>query len=141
MISVPDKLKLPRYLRWSIIVFLAIIMLFVVFVATFDVNQYRGRIENALSQSLGRQVELREEMTMAISLIPTVVARDIHIRNSDWAASKDFVSIGELRLEIELLPLLLDQTISADYLEIREAKLSLEKKSDQENSNGCHSQA
>jgi uncharacterized protein involved in outer membrane biogenesis len=133
MNSSPGKLKLPRYLKWAVGVFLAFIVLCVLFVATFDVNQYRGRIENALSQSLGRQVELRDEMSMALSLIPTMVARDIHIKNSDWAASKDFVFIEELRVEIELLPLILDQTIRADYLVIRGANLSLEKNDDQEN--------
>ncbi|TNF98078.1 MAG: AsmA family protein, partial [Gammaproteobacteria bacterium] len=133
MNSKAEKLKLPRYLKWSVIVFFAIILLFVLFLATFDINQYRGRIENTLTQSLNRQVEIRDDMNMAISLIPTVVARDIHIKNSDWGASKDFVSIGELRVEIELLPLLLDQIFHAYYLEIREANLSLEKNADQEN--------
>lgn len=76
-----------------------------IFVATFDVNRYRGTIQTQLEQHLGRKVTLGD---MHLHLFPpSFSAQDLSIAEDPaFAPDKAFVQTQELGVAIKLLPLL-----------------------------------
>ena len=87
------------------IIVLIIIASAVIFATTFDVNQYRGRIQSELEKRLGRQVTLGD---MHLSLLPpSFRVRNLAIADDPRLKSeKPFVQAQELDVAVKLLPLL-----------------------------------
>ena len=76
-----------------------------IFVATFDVNRYRGTIQSELQQRLGRQVALGD---MHLSLFPPRFRVENPTISDDPQFSKDvaFVKAQALDVSVKLMPLL-----------------------------------
>ena len=82
----------------------ALVLAVVVFALTFDINSYRPRIEAVVSGATGLDVRINGKM--GISLFPFgVSAKDIHIANKGG----DIVSLENLKIGVELIPLLKKQ--------------------------------
>jgi len=77
----------------------------VVFAATFNVNQYRGRIQTELEKRLNRKVSLGD---MHLGLFPPrFQVQNLSIADDPkFNATKPFVEAQELDVSIKLLPLL-----------------------------------
>jgi len=70
----------------------------------FDINTLKTRIEAAATEATGMEVSIKGEM--GLSFFPVVVsARDIHVSGKEG----EIMSLGELKLGMELLPLLQKQ--------------------------------
>ncbi|MCW8964120.1 MAG: AsmA family protein, partial [Gammaproteobacteria bacterium] len=125
----PDRKphRLLTAIKWLVILLLAILLALAVFVSTFDVNQYKPRIESLVGEALGRKVELRGDIYTATSLIPTVVARGIHIANTGWAKMDDFAIVDRLSFNIALFPLILEKRLVIDGIELDGVRINLEK--------------
>src|SRR5208283_4047081 len=83
----------------------AFILGVVVFALTFDINSYRPRIEAAASGATGLDVRINGKM--GLSFFPFgISAKDIHIGNKEGG---DILSLEELKLRMELMPLLKKQ--------------------------------
>jgi AsmA protein len=87
------------------IVLAVVIVAAAVFLATFNVNRYRGAIESQLEQSLGRKVTLGE---MHLNLIPLRIrVQNLAIADDPaFAAKKPFVQAKQLDLRVRPIPLL-----------------------------------
>jgi AsmA protein len=87
------------------IVLALVIVAAAVFLATFDVNRYRGAIESQLEQRLGRKVTLGE---MRLNLIPLRIrVRNLAVADDPaFAATRPFVQAKQLDVTVRLLPLL-----------------------------------
>jgi len=119
--------RLLTAIKWLVILLLVILLALTVFVSTFDVNQHKPRIENLVGQALGRKVELRGDIYTATSLIPEVVARKIHIANTEWATMDDFAIVDRLSFNIALFPLVLEKRLVIDGIELDGVRINLEK--------------
>jgi uncharacterized protein involved in outer membrane biogenesis len=81
-----------------------IIASLLIFVATFDVNRYRGTIQSQLEKRLGRQVTLGE---MRLSLFPPRFrVQNPAISDDARFSSAPFVKAQELDVSVQLMPLL-----------------------------------
>ena len=107
-------------------IFLILIVLLVVgvgvFWLTFDLNSYRGWIENKMSQALGRQVKVGS-LDMKLSLIPTIKAQNIQVENMMATfGDKPFVEVDNAEVTLSLVPLfskqLEIQNVSIDTLNL-----------------------
>ena len=91
----------------TIIAILAVIIIVVagVFLATIDINRYRGTIQAELAKRLGRNVTLGE---MHLSVLPfRFVVRDVNIADDPaFRTDKPFLQAQELDVSVKLLPLL-----------------------------------
>jgi len=90
------------------ILVIVIVGALLIFVATFDVNQYRGTIQAQLQQHLGRSVNLGD---MHLKVFPpSLSVRDLAI-SDDAKFNPDalFVKAQELDVSVNLLPLLRKQ--------------------------------
>jgi uncharacterized protein involved in outer membrane biogenesis len=82
-----------------------LVLIAVALLVFVDANAYKPRLEAAASDALG--MEVRVDGRMGFGLFPglLVTLKDVHIRNR----GADLVSANEVRLGIDLLPLLHDE--------------------------------
>jgi AsmA protein len=94
-----------------------------IFVATFNVNRYRGEIQTQLEQHLGRKVSLGD---MHLHLFPpSFSAQDLSIAEDPaFSPDKPFVQTQELDVAIKLLPLL-KGSVEIDSLNLKRPTVEL----------------
>lgn len=79
-------------------------------------DAYRGRIESAASNALGREVRIGGEISLAI--LPRVQARagDVTIANAEGFGEAAFAEMEQLRLSLQLWPLLQREFIIEEFI-------------------------
>lgn len=105
------------------IVIAVIVVAALIFVATFDVNQYRGQIQSELQNHLGRQVTLGQ---MHLGLFPpSVQADNLSIADDpSFNDSRPFVQAAQLNVSVKLLPLL-HKDVEIDSLKLQKPTVEL----------------
>jgi len=104
-------MRFRTLIRWSAIVCGVLAFAFAVFVLSFDINQYRRPLEAAAGKALGRAVTLNGPLTLAVSLSPTIAAKQVRIANPPWASRPHLAEAAHVEIQIDLLPLLRDQLV------------------------------
>jgi len=94
-----------------------------IFVATFDVNKYRGTIQAQLQQHLGRPVQLGD---MHLKLFPPSITVQNLVIADDPRFSSDapFVKASELDVAIKLFPLL-HKDVQIESLNLQQPTVNL----------------
>jgi AsmA protein len=94
-----------------------------IFVATFDVNKYRGTIQAQLQQHLGRQVQLGD---MHLKLFPpSITVQNLAIADdSRFSTDAPFVKANELDVAVKLLPLL-HKDVQIESLNLQQPTVNL----------------
>lgn len=123
--------KLATILKFSLAGIVLLFAALAVYVATFDINNYRDRLQSQASTALGRNITLQGPLSMGISLTPTVVIEKLHIANPDWASRPYFASIDVIELEVELIPMLREELKIAS-IKVKSADILLETNKDGE---------
>jgi len=77
-----------------------------VFVLMFDANAYKARIIDAARHATGRELVLAGPLSLAPSLHPTIEAQDVAFANMAGGSRPQMLSIGRMRAQVALLPLL-----------------------------------
>lgn len=118
-----------RVLRWVVIILAVLVILPVaglaIFLATFDLNGQRPRIEAAVQDATGRKLELLGPIGLAVSLTPTLTVRDAHFANMPGGSRPEMASIRALDVQLAILPLLSNR-IEVKRLELDGADILLE---------------
>jgi len=117
------KIKIAAAI-FSLLLLIAVVAV-VVFVKSFDVNEYKPAIENAASETLGRELKIGSDMELALALSPTIVMNDVALRNPDWASSKNMVTIKKVFVSFSLMDLLFGK-VKIQKIEIDTPKIFLE---------------
>ena len=96
-----------------------------VFWGTFDINQYRGRIQSELETRLGRQVSLGQ---MHLSLFPpSFQVENVAIADDPaFADPKPFVQADQLSVSVQLAPLF-HQDVEINSIELKRPRVELVK--------------
>ena len=99
-----------------------------IFVATFDVNKYRGTIQTQLEKRLGRPVTLGE---MSLKIFPPRFrVQNLAIRDDPrFSPDAPFVKAQALDVSVQLMPLL-HKEIEIDSLDLQRPSVNLIKNSD-----------
>ncbi len=91
-----------KYVLKTAGIVLAVLLLIViglwVFIATFDLEGQRARIENLASQVLARDVRIDGPMHLSGSVFPRVSIENARIANPDWATHPDFLVVNRLEV-------------------------------------------
>jgi AsmA protein len=77
-----------------------------VFIARFNPNSLKPRIEAAVKQATGRDLALNGPIGMKLSLWPTVELHDAALANPPGYSRADMATLGLLDLRLAILPLL-----------------------------------
>lgn len=122
-----------KFLKWffgiiCFVVFAGIITL-VIFIANFDLNQYKEKIEKIVLEQTGRQLSLNGDIGLKISLIPTVRANDVTLSNALWASQSEMIKVKEADVSLAVLPLL-DKKIEIKNISLIEPVVNLSMNND-----------
>lgn len=95
-------------------------------------DTWRGRIETAASEALGREVTI--EGDIAFSILPKVQARagTVAIANEEGFGEAPFASMEELRLSLQLMPLLRREFVIEEFVLV-DPLIRLEQRGDRNN--------
>jgi uncharacterized protein involved in outer membrane biogenesis len=86
--------------------FIVAIIGIAIVISTFDVNQYKGEITQAVVDATGRKLVIGGDIGFKISLIPTVVIEDVKFANASWGSKPEMLSLDKFEVQVSLMPLL-----------------------------------
>ena len=75
-------------MKWLGIGLLILIAILAVFIATFDLNDYRESLAAGASRALGTDVTFDGPINLDLSLPPRLAAERIRIANPQWASRR-----------------------------------------------------
>ncbi|HKK15058.1 MAG TPA: AsmA family protein, partial [Gammaproteobacteria bacterium] len=100
-----------------------------IFIATFDVNRYKGDLIEVVEKQTGRDFDIAGEMQLGFSLIPTVVVDGVTLGNADWGSKPSMLSVKHFKARVSL-PALLSGNISINEIVLDSADIQLETNKD-----------
>ena len=74
--------------------------------STLDLNAFIGPVKDRVKALTGRELTIRGDARLALSMQPRLVLTDVALGNAPWATAKEMVTAERLELELALLPLL-----------------------------------
>ncbi|MGB5259102.1 MAG: AsmA family protein [Gammaproteobacteria bacterium] len=94
---------------FTVIAGLAIVLVVaaVVFIYTADYNRHKGLIEKVVMDATGRQLVVKGDLAVVMSLPPELSVGDVTLANAPWGSQPQMAHIGQLRVRIRLIPLLM----------------------------------
>jgi uncharacterized protein involved in outer membrane biogenesis len=127
-----------KIVSWIIGVWLALIVVLLIVVATFDWNRLKPTINAQVSEAIGRPFAIngdlsvhwqRERGTSGMESWvpwPEFVAKDIRVGNPDWASQPIFASLEAVHFRIAPLPLLVHR-VQIPVLYLTQPTIDLER--------------
>ena len=98
-------------------------------VLLFDIDDWKGWIEQQATAALGRDVAIEGPIDLAWGWTPTVTVDGLKIANADWAEAEHFAEVGRLRAGIRLWELLKGRTVLTEIV-VTEGGLFLQQQED-----------
>jgi uncharacterized protein involved in outer membrane biogenesis len=96
---------------------------------TVPLESVRQQFVEKATETVGHEVHIEGEVRLAISFYPTLVVDQLHINNKPGWSAGDILSVGEVRVQLALLPIFSGQL---EFLEISASSIhiNLEQASD-----------
>ncbi len=98
-------MKILKYLSFIAIAFLMLVGGLVTTLNFMDLNKHKDILEKQFTAVIGREVSIKGESELSVSLHPRILLRDVRIKNAPWGSQPDMLSIGKAELAVDLLPL------------------------------------
>jgi len=95
--------------------------------ATFDPNQYKPQIVQAVKERTQRTLKLDGDIKL--SFWPSIGARVVKVSLSERASDKEFAALEEARVSLKLMPLLSGQVV-VDTVRVKGLRANLVKTKD-----------
>ncbi len=112
-----------KALRWLGIVVALLLVIVLAIPFLINVNQFRPRLEAALTQALGREVKLGD---LKLSILSgNVEASDLDIADDAAYSKTPFVRAKSLKVGVELEPLIFAKKLNVTGIEIQEPEIAL----------------
>jgi AsmA protein len=119
--------KILKYILYALAGLILVLVLVIAGVVLFvDPNDYRGRIEQAASQQLGRSVQINGPMELSFYPWLGLEVQDIALANAQGFGPEDMVSVHKAGLKVKLLPLL-SREVQVGTLLLEDATFNLAK--------------
>ena len=132
---------------WTLATLLALILLVIIFILTFDWNRARPYINRKVSESTGREFVIGGDLQVKFHQglkteagwrryvpRPTITANDVRMSNPDWAtAGPQMASAKRIVVSTHLLPLLDHRVVLTD-LALDAPQIALQRRADGSNS-------
>ena len=123
-------MTLPRSLKWIAGVFLAPIVLAVLFIAIFGWNWLRGPIERMTTEKTGRVLVINGDLKVKFGWpLPRIRADAVTFANPGWAREKQMVAADAVEIAIDL-PQLLRRNIVLPEVRLERPVVFLEQGTD-----------
>ena len=97
--------------RWILLIVIGLVVVLPIagigiFIATFNANGWKPRIQEAVMHTTGRELSLNGPISLKWSLVPTIEARDVALANVDGGSRPQMLTAQSIETEVALLPLL-----------------------------------
>lgn len=112
-------------LRILIILLLLIPLTLIGILMSLDFNQYKPQVMAQVEALTGRKMTIDGELELSISLRPSIEVNGASLANAPWSSTEQMASIGQLSVQVELLPLLTGD-VRVTRLIVRQADILLE---------------
>ncbi|WP_259783209.1 AsmA family protein [Aestuariispira ectoiniformans] len=99
-------------------------------IVNLDFNDYKYLIEGQVREKTGRDLEIRGRLDVDISMRPSVTMTDVRMANAPWGTSPDMATLDYLSATIDLWPLITDNVVDVQKVELRGVNLLVEKNRD-----------
>ncbi len=110
-------------LRWIAIVVALLVLIALALPFLIDANQFRPRIEAALTQALAREVKLGD---LKLSIFSGgVAAADLSVADDPAFSKNPFIQAKSLKVGVELQPLIFSKKINVTGVEIEAPQIDL----------------
>ena len=86
--------------------FIVVIIGVAIAVSTFDVNQYKPELTQLVEEATGRKLQIGGDIGFKLSLVPTLVIKDIKFSNASWGSKPEMLSLDKFEVQVSLMPLL-----------------------------------
>lgn len=96
-----------------------------IFVTVFDFNTLKPEIEQTVLEATGRRIRLEGDLRIELGAPPVISITDVLFANASWATRPDMVRIGELEIQIALLPLM-SGTVDIRRISLIEPDIAIE---------------
>lgn len=87
------------------IILAVLVVVLVIFIATFDIGKYKGVIQDQAKAATGRDVVIGD-IKMAFSLTPAVTLTDVTVANAPWGSRPQMVILKTAVAHLALIPLI-----------------------------------
>ncbi len=115
-----------------LVFFTLVIIVITVFVASFDVNQYKPLIIEQVRVQTGRDLSIKEDIHLSVFPWLGLEMSNVALSNAPGFGEQPFARMNKLDVKIELLPLL-KKEISIDKVLLHGLYLSLQKNAQGQN--------
>ncbi len=110
-------------LRWLAIVVALLVLIALALPFLIDANQFRPRLEAALTQALARDVKLGD---LKLSIFSGgVAAADLSIADDPAFSKTPFIQAKSLKVGVELQPLIFSKKLNVTGIEIENPEIDL----------------
>ncbi|WP_275096668.1 AsmA family protein [Sedimenticola hydrogenitrophicus] len=92
---------------------------------SLDFNQYKPQVVAEVEALTGRKLTIEGDLELSISLRPSIEVSGVSLANAPWGSTERMASIGQLAVQVELLPLL-SGDVRVTRLIARQADILLE---------------
>jgi uncharacterized protein involved in outer membrane biogenesis len=82
-----------------------LVVVFIIFIATFDIGKYKSVIQDQAKAATGREVVIGD-IRMSASLSPSVTLSDVTVANTSWGTRPQMVILKSAVAHLELIPLI-----------------------------------
>jgi uncharacterized protein involved in outer membrane biogenesis len=100
-----------------------------IFIATFDVNQYKGEIIKMVEEQTGRDFDVTGDLSLGVSLIPTIKVEGVKLGNTTWGSAPEMITVKSFEMQAGLIPLL-SGNLKISQLTLDTAEILLETSKD-----------
>ena len=117
-----------RWIRPLLLILVVITLLIggaIAFLLSLDINRYKDRIEQFVTQETGRSFSIGGPIELDLGWKTTLSAADLTLGNPDWAASPDMARVARAKVVLDVRALW-DRTVILDLVEIDAARLYIE---------------
>jgi AsmA protein len=118
---------LKKILIGLVALLLVVIAVVAALLATFDVDRYKPRIEQAAHDKLGRTLKL--DGRLSVSVFPTIALALPHTTLSEHGSDAPFLSFDKARVSLALLPLL-SRRLEAGTASLYGLRATIERRAD-----------
>ena len=74
--------------------------------ATVDINQYKGVVQDQVAAATGRTLTIEGELELSVSLSPAIELNGVRFQNAAWGSRPDMAVIERIEASVPLLPLI-----------------------------------
>jgi len=87
-------------------VFLLAVLVIFAILSGYDYNSLKPEIQGTVANATGKELTLGGDISLRIGLTPTLVLRDVSVRNVPWGSEPQMAKIGRFEVKVRLFPLL-----------------------------------